>query len=37
MESIWAKATPVGEREGMDLACRELGAMRKERRAAGGS
>lgn len=36
MESIWAKVTPVGERESMDLAYRELHAMREERRAAGG-
>jgi len=35
MENIWAKVTPVGEREGMDLAYRELHAMREERRAAG--
>jgi Ribbon-helix-helix protein, copG family len=36
MEDIWAKVTPVGEREATDLAYRELHAMRGERRAAGG-
>jgi gamma-glutamyl:cysteine ligase YbdK (ATP-grasp superfamily) len=34
---IWAKVTPVAEKEGTDLAAEELRAMRKERRGKGGS
>ncbi|HWN73835.1 MAG TPA: hypothetical protein VNN15_08525 [Solirubrobacterales bacterium] len=37
LEEIWAKVKPAPEKEGLDLAYSELHAMRKERRAAGGS
>ncbi|HEV2857623.1 MAG TPA: hypothetical protein VGW80_04380 [Solirubrobacterales bacterium] len=37
LERIWAKVTPVSEKEGLELAYAELHAMRRERDAAGGS
>lgn len=37
LERIWARVTPMSEAEAMDLANSELHAMRRERRAAGGS
>ncbi len=37
LRDIWAQVTPVPAAEGMKLADAELHAMRKERRAAGGS
>jgi len=36
LEAIWAKVTPAGEDEGMELARTELHEARKERRDAGG-
>jgi gamma-glutamyl:cysteine ligase YbdK (ATP-grasp superfamily) len=36
LAEIWAKITPAGEDEGLDLATAELRAMRKERSGAGG-
>jgi gamma-glutamyl:cysteine ligase YbdK (ATP-grasp superfamily) len=36
LAEIWAKVTPAAEGEGMELATKELRAMRKERRDAGG-
>lgn len=37
LRDIWAQVTPTPEAEGMELADTELHAMRRERRAAGGS
>jgi gamma-glutamyl:cysteine ligase YbdK (ATP-grasp superfamily) len=37
LAQLWAKVTPAPEDEGMKLAYDELHAMRKERRAEGGS
>jgi hypothetical protein len=37
LEELWARVKPVPEAEGIELADAELHAMRKERRAAGGS
>jgi hypothetical protein len=37
LAEIWAKVTPAGEEEGMDLAGEELRAMREERRGEGGT
>lgn len=37
LAQLWAKVTPAPEDEGMKLAYDELDAMRKERRAEGGS
>jgi hypothetical protein len=37
LRDIWARVTPAPEAEGMELADAELHAMRRERRAAGGS
>lgn len=34
---IWAKVTPAPDEDGLDLATEELHAMRRERRAEGGS
>jgi hypothetical protein len=36
LQEIWAKVTPVPEKEGLELAYSELDAMRRERDAAGG-
>jgi hypothetical protein len=36
LEEIWAKVTPLPEKESLDLADAELHAMRREKRAAGG-
>lgn len=35
LEDLWARVTPVSEREGLAVADAELHAMREERRAAG--
>jgi gamma-glutamyl:cysteine ligase YbdK (ATP-grasp superfamily) len=35
LEDLWARVTPVSERDGVSLADAELHAMREERRAAG--
>lgn len=37
LAELWAKVTPATEEEGMALATDELRAMRKERRAEGGT
>jgi Ribbon-helix-helix protein, copG family len=37
LEQLWANVSPLPETEGMELAGAELGAMRRERRAASGS
>jgi gamma-glutamyl:cysteine ligase YbdK (ATP-grasp superfamily) len=37
LEEIWAKVNPAPEKEGLELAVAELHAMRREKRAAGGS
>jgi hypothetical protein len=37
LEKLWARVTPLPEKEAMELATSELAAMRQERRAAGGS
>jgi hypothetical protein len=37
LEEIWAKVRPLPEKEALDLAYAELHAMRREKRAAGGS
>lgn len=37
LEDLWARVTPVSERDGMALADAELHATREERRAAGSS
>lgn len=37
LEKIWAKVKPASEEESLNLAYAELHAMRRERRAAGGS
>jgi gamma-glutamyl:cysteine ligase YbdK (ATP-grasp superfamily) len=37
LEEIWAKVTPVPEKDGLELAYAELHAMRRERNAAGSS
>jgi gamma-glutamyl:cysteine ligase YbdK (ATP-grasp superfamily) len=36
LAEIWAKVTPAAEGEGMELATKELRAMRKDKRGAGG-
>jgi gamma-glutamyl:cysteine ligase YbdK (ATP-grasp superfamily) len=36
LQEIWAKVTPISEKEGLELAYSELDAMRRERDAAGG-
>ena len=37
LERIWARVKPVPEDDGLDLAYEELHAMRREKRAAGGT
>jgi gamma-glutamyl:cysteine ligase YbdK (ATP-grasp superfamily) len=37
LAEIWAKVKPAAEQEGIDLATKELRAMRKERRGKGGT
>ena len=37
LAEIWARVTPVDEGQGLELAARELRAMRRERRDEGGS
>jgi gamma-glutamyl:cysteine ligase YbdK (ATP-grasp superfamily) len=37
LAEIWAKVSPAGEDEGLELAAKELRAVRKERRGEGGS
>lgn len=37
LAELWAKVTPATEEDGMDLAGKELRAMRRERRGEGGT